>query len=293
MNPGDHVFGRFELVELISSRFGLWRVRDLGVNEARLLVLIPSDKEEVDRLLRTGKRFQDLSVPALPPVLEVQSDEQWVALLMGGERLSPIKMEEPLSHRDLISRCFDLTRSLDLLNAAGITHGCVDSSLILSSSSGSVFLLPPIGRSSVEDDVIGLGRLFLKLLTAGKASDDSIEPNRCSAYLAEKKPLPALFNQLITDMLAGNIPGMRHVLQRFEEIERMGKARGDVLRPARLNTQVKTPESKSKKFILPALIVLVVLLGITGLSVWSRWAEIQNANRGGKADSDIHTPKSG
>ena len=285
MNPGDTLFERFELVGLISRRLGIWQARDLEVNELRLLALLPSDAQDVDCIYRAYKRFQDLSVPALPPVFEVLSDGQWTALIMGGESLPPILMTEPLPHQDLISRCFSLVQSLDLLNANGITHGCVDSSLVLSSSVGTLFLLPPLGGTSVDDDVIGLGRLFLKLLTADKASHDIVEPNRCSELLAGKQPLPALTNQLFADMLAGRIPGMRQVVQRIAEIDRMGKTSGAVSELPTLNTQAKAFASRPWKFFLPALALIIILLGICCLTFWFRWTEIRNVHKDSLANS--------
>ena len=287
VKPGDHLFGRFEVVELISKRLRLWRARDIAVDQIRLLAIHNCDGEDVEYLHRSIKQFHGVSAPALIPVYEILSDEEWIALVMGGREFLLLSLEKPLSHRKLTPRISTLSRSLNLLHERGIHHGCVDYSFIFCSTSGDLALLPPISRPTAEDDAIGLGRLFMTLLTAGKASEDLAEPNHCSELLAEREPLPALLNQLIADMVVGNTVGMRYIVQRLDEIERMGKiTRTDEL-PVNLRNPFTATDSRSRRLILPVLTFLILLSVIITIIFWIRWAEIKSSDAEEKSDSTI------
>ncbi len=269
LTSGDRLLDRFELLNLTTPALELWQARDLHTADNCLITVRISDDKQVAELHRSIKLFQGLGLSSLVPIHELVSDSEWAVLIIEDKEVVPLDTTRSWSHGDLLSCCSKLSRDLESLHGLGIQHGCIEPSHIFCSQKGDLLLLPPLKSSTIPDDVLGLGRLFINLLTGEKAGDDVLEPNSVVELLAGGKPLPALFNQVITGMVSGTTTGMRDVNQRFDEIKRMSKEEpieNTMIDRSRLPEGVSHQTSRLSFPVLTMVIVLVLafclLLGI-------------------------------
>ncbi len=244
----------------------LWRGRDERTGRDCSLSVLSSDNPHVKCLHRTLKRFRGLAFTSLLPVHELVSDDDWVALVIGEAPLRTVECATPVGYQELIPQISGLLLALESLHAQGITHGCLNLSHILRSESGKIVLVPPLQPETGKDDVVELGRLLLAILTGDGADEDVSEPNHRVELLKSGIPVPALLNQVVSDMLAGVSPGIRDVRRRFDDVTRMGASENINESPA---TPVAVPsEAGPSRLSAAGRSIILLVIAAVGALVW-------------------------
>ncbi|MHC5002880.1 MAG: serine/threonine-protein kinase [Planctomycetota bacterium] len=206
----------------------LWSADDrrLGARVVlRILATAASDPEAIRRDVRAYRLVRHPAVARVDDVLEVEDGLVMPIEPGEGELLSArLGHTGPMPFRALVDAVRPLADGLQQLHERGVEHGRIDPDHVLVETDGSWVLLPGDPAQPARGDLEQLGRLIAVLLTGDNLPPAGRPINDHAERLHEGRTVPALLDQLVTDLAARDPSlwpsGVRGVLNRLEQIDR-------------------------------------------------------------------------
>ena len=225
LQSGQVVLGRFRLDTPLGG--DLWRAEDTRQGGLYLLSFLPGEDLEASRTRLL--KLRDVEHPAIARISEVCLAESGGAVVLenieGQPLVAHLEQAGPMPYRALLHAIEPVTRAVQAIHQAGLVHGELTAERLLLDAEGRLLLLPPVGPILPMGDVQQLGELMRSALTGNQPVDGDRELNDVPDRLWEGRTLPALFNQLVTDMCATHThqrpAGTGEVLNRFQQIEKV------------------------------------------------------------------------
>jgi tetratricopeptide (TPR) repeat protein len=222
---GQVVLGRFRLDTPLGR--DLWRAEDTREGGLHLLSFLPGEDVEASRARLL--KLRDVEHPSMARISEVFRAESGSAVVLenvdGQPLVAHLEQVGPMPYRALLRAVEPVIRGVQAIHQSGLVHGEVTAERLLLDAEGRLLLLPPVGPILPMGDVQQLGNLMRGALTGNRPVDGDRELNDVPDRLWEGRTLPALLNQLVTDMCATHThqrpAGTGEVLNRFQQIEKV------------------------------------------------------------------------
>ncbi len=237
INSGDVIGEVFQLRERLVSQpmSELWRAIDVTLGAERLLRVYGSRSTFEGSALRAIGPEQGASSKTdgcLARIIETREADGLVLTVFDsapGRVLSSVEGAEPMAYRDLVRLSRPIVEALLGIHEIGVEHGRVDEDHVIASDSGWV-LLPPDVTVPSRPDAQMLGRFLAARLTSGHDTLDAGHLNDMPELLRSGRTIPAMFDGLIHDLRAVRVGSepmlLRHVVDRFDQLERLTQREG-------------------------------------------------------------------
>jgi tetratricopeptide (TPR) repeat protein len=273
LQSGQVVLGRFRLDAPLGR--DLWRAEDTRQGGLHLLSFLQGEDPEASRARLL--KLRDVEHPAMARISEVCLAESGSAVVLenvdGQSLVAYLEQAGPMPYRSLLRAVEPVTRGVQAIHQAGLVHGELTAERLLLDAEGRLLLLPPVGPILPMGDVQQLGNLMRCALTGNRPVDGDRELNDVPDMLWEGRTLPALFNQLVTDMCAADThqrpAGTGEVLNRFQQIEKVIAEPAEVpliADPSPVSLPAKPPTSNEwMKWALGFGLLLVLAAIVAGV----------------------------
>jgi serine/threonine protein kinase/tetratricopeptide (TPR) repeat protein len=209
----------------------LWLARDRSLDDRILLRVYDTPARPggnaAERIKRLAGRYRRLAHPAIARVFDLYEDDQRLLVSMeasdGDVLAGVLEQAGPVPYDRLLQAVRPLAEAIQYLHENGLEHGCVDPEHVLVESDRRWVLLPGDDSGPAGSDLTRLGNVMAAAATGGLAPDDGRELNDLADRLHGGRTVPALLNQLVSDLRAADPSqrpaGMQEVLSRLDQLD--------------------------------------------------------------------------
>ena len=231
LEPENIIVERFALKEELGP--SVWTAHDQELNDETLIMVLPSASTSMDKLQQVARQHRELDHAHLARVSDLHHDDDFAVLSIAtsGRTLLSKQLEQtgPLPYREVMDKMRPIIDGLRHLHDQGIIHSGINAEHILVDETGTWQLLPskPDGET-LTSEMQQTGELFASVLLGGIDVPPGKEPNQLPDKLFGGRTLPALLNQLVTDMRSSSADrrpaGLGEVLKKLDQIDTLATA---------------------------------------------------------------------
>jgi tetratricopeptide (TPR) repeat protein len=219
------VLERFQLSRCISVSEArkLWECRDLKADKLVLAEFYSGPPSaELEDLQR---HFAEIEHQGLLRSTGLHGDDSVSIVTYEHRIIRSVELDSARSYGQVARDLKHLTAAMHAVQSAGLQPGAIARQLVFTDDR-AVLLLPPLTAATGSDnDITQLGDLAFRMLTGGARPDQTRDVNSRPDLLHGGRTVPAGLSNLIADMLAENVaqqpPGLRAVMARLDEVEKL------------------------------------------------------------------------